>query len=71
MDFTNLKEMMMARPRKAVRPLEKTISLPEDLAVRVDLKLFSELEGRVPHGRWSKYVEELIRVDLEKGDGNG
>lgn len=55
----------MARPRKAIRPVEKTVSLPEDLVARVELELYSELEGKVPFGAWQKYLERLIRSDLD------
>ena len=66
----------MPRPRKAIRPVEKNISLPEDIVARVDLELFSEVEGKVPFGAWQWYVEALIRVDLArrdegKGQANG
>lgn len=54
----------MGRPRKAIRPVEKNISLPEDLVARVELELFSELEGKVPFGAWQRYLEGLIRADL-------
>lgn len=56
----------MPRPRKAIRPIEKNISLPEDIVARVDLELFSEVEGKVPFGAWQRYVEGLIRADLER-----
>jgi hypothetical protein len=56
----------MSRPKKAIKPVEKYLSLPSDLAGKVDLKLFSDLEQRVPYGAWSKYVEGLIRDDLSK-----
>lgn len=56
----------MARPTKADKPIEKYISLPTSLVAAVELKLFSELEGRVPYGAWSKYVEQLIHDDLSK-----
>lgn len=66
----------MPRPRKAIRPVEKNISLPEDIVARVDLELFSEVEGKVPFGAWQRYVEALIRADLArrdegKGQANG
>jgi len=54
----------MPRPRKAIRPMEKNLSLPQDLVAAVELELYSEIDGRVPFGAWSKYVEELIRKDL-------
>jgi hypothetical protein len=56
----------VSRPTKAVKPTEKYLSIPSDLATKVDLKLFSDLEGKVPYGAWSKYVEGLIRRDLEQ-----
>ena len=64
----------MGRPRKAIRPVEKNISLSEDLVAQVDLMLYSELEERVPFGAWKEYIERLIRADLERrnqGAGNG
>lgn len=54
----------MARPRKTDRPVEKNISLPQSLVARVELELFSELEGRVPFGAWQKYVVRLIESDM-------
>lgn len=56
----------MARPKKAVRSIEKNISIPEDLVFQVDLALYSELESRVPHGAWSRYITALIRKELGK-----
>ena len=56
----------MARPKKAIRPVEKNVSLPEDLVARVELELYSELEGKVPFGAWQRYLEGLIRADLNK-----
>lgn len=58
----------MAKPPRIIRPVEKNISLPEDLVARVNLELFSEVEGKVPFGAWKKYVEQLIRADLAKRD---
>jgi hypothetical protein len=60
----------MPRPKKVIRSIEKTICLPEDLVMQVDIKLFSDLEGRVPFAGWQKYLEKLIRADLE-GDRHG
>lgn len=55
----------MPRPKRIDRPVEKSISLPESLCARVDLAFWSELEWRVPHGAWGKYVQGLIEKDLE------
>ena len=56
----------MARPRKTDRPIEKNISLPQSVVVRVELELFSELEGKVPFGAWQRYIVRLIEADLAK-----
>lgn len=53
----------MPRPKKD--NTEKSLSIPRELAVRVDLLLYSAVEERVPFGAWSQYVENLIRADLE------
>ena len=56
----------MGRPRKTDRPVEKNISLPQSIVVRVELELFSALEGRVPFGSWQRYIVKLIEADLLK-----
>lgn len=56
----------MPRPRKAIRPVEKNISLPQDLVLQVDLLLYSELEGKVPFGAWQRYIERIVREDLAR-----
>lgn len=58
----------MARPKRLMRPVRKNLAVPEDIAARVDLELFSELENRVPHGAWSKFVTELIREHYRRKD---
>ena len=54
------------RPRKVTPSQEKNISFDQDLVSRVDIVLFSELEGRVPHGARSKYLSQLIADDLSR-----
>ena len=56
----------MARPKKTDRPIEKNISLPQSIVARVELELFSELEGRVPFGAWQRYIVGLIEADMLK-----
>lgn len=51
----------MARPKKAVKPVEKSLSLPQDVADRIELMLWSDLEGKVPHGAFSKFLEQAVR----------
>lgn len=54
----------MARPRKTDRPVEKNISLPGSLVARVELELWSELEGKVPFGAWQRYIVRLVEADM-------
>jgi hypothetical protein len=49
----------MRRPN-IVRPVKLTINLPEDVASKLALFLFSELEGRIPHGAYQKFFVERI-----------
>lgn len=56
----------MGRPKLADRPIEKTICLPQSLATKVDLLLYSKLEQRVPHGAWARYIKGLVEKDLER-----
>jgi hypothetical protein len=56
----------MGRPPKVIPSIEKAISLPSDIVAKVDLILWSELENRVPYGAWTRYLETLIRDDLQK-----
>lgn len=51
----------MARPKLAVRSVEKNISIPEDLVAAVELELFSEVEGKVPFGAWKGFITRVIR----------
>ena len=54
-------------PRKAAitpnRHLHTTI--PADLAARLDLFLWSEVEGRVPQGAYQSFICDAIRVFFE------
>lgn len=56
----------MPRPKRTIRPIEKTISLPETLVAQVELALWSELEQKVPFGAWSRLVEQLLRDHLSR-----
>lgn len=56
----------MPKHKRADPPVEKTINIPQTICTTVDLLLFSDLEGKVPHGAWSRYVTGLITKDLEQ-----
>lgn len=61
------------RPKKTVPSVRFGCCLSQDMHDRVDRHLFSELEGRVPHGKKSEFIESLLReyfekIDLEVGE---
>ena len=61
----------MARPKKIVRPTPLRFSLPEDVYAELALLLYSDLEGRVPHGAWSQFITDAVRRRLrELKDGS-
>ncbi len=53
----------MARPTNTIPSKKYKLCIPIDLASLMELHLFSELEGRIPHGRLSQYINDLIRAD--------
>lgn len=54
----------MPRPKRTIRPTYLNLAIPETLRCRLDLLLYSTLEGRVPHGAYSTYICDLIQADL-------
>lgn len=58
----------MPRPKNVIPTVEKTVSLPEDLVLAVDLELFSELEGKVPFGAWKGFLTRLVKDHLTRGE---
>ena len=54
----------MSRHPNPVPPKLLNLSLPEDLHATLTLHLYSDLEGRVPHGAYSKFFAERIREFL-------
>lgn len=56
----------MPRRPNIERPEQVEISLPETEKARLDLFLWSESEGRVPYGAYSKFFLELLRNHFAK-----
>lgn len=56
----------MPRPPNTIRPASKNLQLPSDLVAKVDMALWSDLEGRVPHGAWAKLVTQLLQNHLQQ-----
>lgn len=58
----------MARPKKTTRTVFKNIGLPEDLVARLELHLYSDLEGRIPQGAQQEFFTKLLREFFEELD---
>jgi len=56
----------MPRPARTDRPVSKHLHLPESLAGKVELLLFSELEGKVPHGAWQAFICRLVEEHFQR-----
>jgi hypothetical protein len=66
----------MPRSPNILRPVRLEIQIPEDLHARLELFLFSELEGVVPYGAYSKFLLARIREffnqeELDLGEFSG
>lgn len=60
----------MAKPKNVIPTVEKKFSIPSDLCARMELELFSDLEGKIPHGAQSILVAKLLREYFEELDTN-
>lgn len=56
----------MSRPRNPIPTIKRSISLPETLWARIDILLFSELEGRIPHGALSDFLGSAATLYLKE-----
>jgi hypothetical protein len=56
----------VARPPSIIRPVRLSTTLPEDIRARLDLYLYSEVEGRVPLGAYQKFIIERIREFFDR-----
>ena len=51
----------MPRPPNVIRPSLLHLALPEDIRAKLDLFLWSDLEGRVPKGAYQRFFMERIQ----------
>ena len=51
----------MPRPPNIIRPIKLTTTIPEDLMARLQIHLFSDVEGRVPQGAYQQFLCDRIR----------
>lgn len=56
----------MARPKNTLRTIQVNLAIPEDLVARMELSLFSEVEGKIPHGARSELIARLLREHFTK-----
>jgi hypothetical protein len=59
----------MARPKKLIRTVYKNIAIPEDLAAKMELELYSEVEGKIPFGAQQEFFTGLLREYFNKQAG--
>lgn len=55
----------MPAPKNIIPSASLHLHIPEDLKARLDLELFSEVEGRVPKGAYQRLVVSLLRRHFE------
>jgi hypothetical protein len=56
----------MPRVKKLDASVRVQVNIPESIWTRVHLELYSEIEGKIPFGKQSELVEELLREWLGK-----
>lgn len=61
----------MPRPKNTVPTVFKNIALPADLAGKVDLFLWSEVEGKIPFGAQQEFFTRLVREFFQSIEGSG
>ncbi len=63
----------MARPRKTDRTVDVHIMLPASLVMEIELRLYSDLQNRIPLGARAKFYELAARhyLDYLKEQPNG
>lgn len=56
----------MPRPFKIDRPVQVCLQLPTSVVARMDMHLWSSLEGRVPYGKRNEFLGRLIAEFFEE-----
>lgn len=58
----------MPKPPNIQRPTKLHLALPEDVRAKLDLFLYSQVEGRIPHGAYQKFLVERIQEYFSRTD---
>lgn len=60
----------MGKPKKTIPNLFLKVGLPEDLVARIQLELYSEVEGKIPFGKQQEFFEALVRKHYAEQDAS-
>ena len=52
----------MPRRPNLIPPVQLNVALPLDIHTQLTSYLYSELEGRVPHGAYSRFLIDLLKT---------
>ena len=55
----------MARPKNVIPTEKVSVQFEQPILVKARLEMFSEVEGRVPHGKFSEVMNKLLKDWLE------
>lgn len=55
----------MPRPPAVIPKVYLRLALPADLRMKLDMHLFSEVEGRVPLGKYAEFFAERLEEMLD------
>lgn len=58
--------MARGAPVKIIPSERINLHIPADIKAKLDLHLFSEAEGRIPKGAYSKFFEPILRDYFSK-----
>lgn len=61
-----LRETKLSRPPNIQRPVAMNLHLPEDIRAKLDVYLFSNVEGRIPKGAYQAFFIERINEFFAK-----
>lgn len=64
----NPREYPMPKPPNPIPTVYLNVGIREDLKAKLDLHLYSVVEGRVPHGAYKTWLE--ARINEYFGDSN-
>jgi len=58
----------MSRIKNVIPAVEKKIQLATDVCARMELELYSEVEGKIPYGAQSELINRLLREHFKRLD---